>query len=272
MRGYVDSDTGQVHYRRSGEAGPALMLFHESPLTSAIYERSLPLLGRSVRAIAFDTPGYGLSDPPPAPLEIPGYAQSLLHAIDHLGVERFAVAGVHTGASLALEVARQAGRERVSGAILSGVALLTDEERAQYLKSWSPPLELDSEGHYLDWALARYRRIWGADAPPELLHVGIVAILSNYERYNWAYNAAFRYDPSPVLRQITYPVLLLNAEHDLLRQTDSRVMQLVKAEFIEVPGFRGQLPWRAPAAYSGAIVDFLARVEPRLASDSRGVS
>ena len=64
MRGYVNSDTGQVHYRRSGDAGSALMLFHESPLNSAIYEPSLPLLGRSLCAVAFDTPGYGLSGSP----------------------------------------------------------------------------------------------------------------------------------------------------------------------------------------------------------------
>ena len=176
--------------------------------------------------------------------------------------DRFAVAGVHTGASLALEVARQAGPERVSGAILSGVALLTHDERAEYLRSWAPPLELDSEGHYLDWALARYRRIWGEDAPPELLHQGVMAILTNYARYNWAYIAAFKYDPTPALREVSYPILLLNAEHDLLQQTDSRVAQLVKAEFIQIPDLRGQLPWRAPDAYSGAIIDFLSRVEP----------
>src|SRR5690554_3946820 len=113
MRAYVNTRWGQVHLRREGESGKALVLPHESPLSSTVYEPVLPLLGKRNTAIAFDTPGYGMSDGPPEGSEIPDYAATLLEAIDALGVGDFAAAGVHTGASLAVQLAVQA-LERVT--------------------------------------------------------------------------------------------------------------------------------------------------------------
>jgi pimeloyl-ACP methyl ester carboxylesterase len=136
-RGYVTTRWGQVHLRRAGDAGPAVVLLHESPLSSAVYQEALPYLGADVRAIAFDTPGYGMSDGPEGIMEIPDYAATLLEAVDALGVDRFAVAGVHTGASLAVQLAVQAP-ERVTHAILSGVPVWTEEERERYRLNMVP--------------------------------------------------------------------------------------------------------------------------------------
>src|SRR5919204_5997849 len=78
VRGYARSGLGQVHYRQEGEGGPAIVFFHEAPLSSAIYIPALPLLGRSFRAWAFDTPGHGFSDPPERPLTIEEYGTAML--------------------------------------------------------------------------------------------------------------------------------------------------------------------------------------------------
>ena len=64
---YVGARWGQINVRHAGRSGPALMLFHESPLSSEVFSQSLPHLGRRLRVSAFDTPGYGASDPPPEP-------------------------------------------------------------------------------------------------------------------------------------------------------------------------------------------------------------
>lgn len=125
-RGYVTGRWGQVHYRASGENGPAVVLVHESPISSEEYVHALPELGRSVRAVAFDTPGYGLSDPPPGPQEIPDYAAALLEAADALGLGDFAVVGTHTGASIAVQMAAQAPPGRVTHAVLSGALVQAD--------------------------------------------------------------------------------------------------------------------------------------------------
>ena len=259
-RGYVDVEWGQIHYRTSGQRGPAALFFHESPLSGMAYQRALPQLGRRMRAYAFDTPGYGHSDPPPHDrFEIPDYSAMLLGAADALGLDTFAVAGVHTGASLALEVALQAEPGRATHAILTGVPLMTEEERLQYLASWSPPMQPTSEGEHLEWAWQRYRRIWGAETDPAVLHVGAIHVLSVLDRYEWAYNAAFRYDPEPGLRRLSCPTLLLDAEFDIFADQDGPAAALIPdARISIVPGLPGQLPIRVPEEYAERVTRFVA--------------
>ena len=145
-RGYVEGRWGQVHYRADGESGPAVVLVHESPLSSEEYRLALPELGRSVRAVAFDTPGYGLSDPPPEPQEIPEYAASLLEAADALGLDEFAVVGTHTGASIAVQMALQAAPGRITHAVLSGIPVMRPETRAHLLATWAPETPPQADG------------------------------------------------------------------------------------------------------------------------------
>ena len=255
MRGYVDTRWGQVHYRRHGTEQPAVVLLHESPLSSGAYEAVLPLLGSRLTAIALDTPGYGASDVPPTVVEIPDYAATLLEAIDALGIEQFAVAGVHTGASLAIQLAVQAP-QRVTHAVLSGIPLLSAERRAWFLENWAPEVEVAADGSHLTWAWERYERIW--EGPPELLHFGATTLLANLARYHVGYNAAFRYDPDPDLPSVRCPVLLYTAERDLLIDADElAVDKLPDARLERVHGYVGQLPARAPEAFSDRVVRFV---------------
>lgn len=93
--GYADTPLRQVHYREAG-AGPPVVLLHESPISGRIFDAVLPVLGRRVRAIAPDTPGYGASDPPPELVPIAGYAERLALFMEALGLERVALVGNHT--------------------------------------------------------------------------------------------------------------------------------------------------------------------------------
>lgn len=255
MRAYLNTRWGQVHLRREGESGKAVVLLHESPLSSAVYEPVLPLLGERMHAVALDTPGYGLSDGPPEIVEIPDYAATLLEAVDGLGIDDFAVVGVHTGASLAVQMAAQAGG-RVTHLVLSGVPVFSPQERARYLESWSPPVEVADDGSHLDWAWQRYERIW--HGPPELLHLGATTLLANLARYHVGYQAAFRYDPEPDLASVSCPVLLLTAENDLLIESDRRAVDLFPDARLEVvEGLAGQLPLRVPEHFARRVEEFV---------------
>ena len=274
MRGYAATRWGQVHYRHDGEEGPAIVLLHEAPLSSAIYEPALPLLGRSFRAFAFDTPGHGFSDPPPAPPAIEEYGATVLQAIDALGIDRFILAGCHTGVDIGLEVARQAGAERVTRAVLSGVPLLRPDEWEGWLQgvlgggrpgdapaSWrdvfAPDLALSRDGEHVRWAWDRYGRIWAAGSPVELIHMAVTQLLLAGTRYTWMYRAAFAYDPTEALRALECPTLLLNAAGDPLAFKDPAVAEIVRdARVVHVEGVPGQLPWRVPGRFADEIGRF----------------
>ena len=134
MRGYAQTSRGQVHFRHEGRAGPAVVCFHEAPMSSEIYAPALPVLARSFRAYAFDTPGHGFSDKPARQPTIEEYGATLLEAIDDIGLEELIIVGCHTGADIGLEVARQAGAARVTHAVLTGVPLMKPDEWESYFE------------------------------------------------------------------------------------------------------------------------------------------
>jgi pimeloyl-ACP methyl ester carboxylesterase len=275
VRGYARTSQGQVHYRQEGEKGPAIVFFHEAPLSSAIYAPALPLLGRSFRAWAFDTPAHGFSDPPPGPLSIAEYGATMLEAIDDLGIERFVLAGCHTGVDIGLEVARQAGAERVTHAVLTGVPLLKPDEWEGWLhgvlgggrdgeapESWkqvfAPDIQLSRDGAHVRWAWDRYGRIWSAGSPLDLIHMAVMQLLLAGPRYNWMYKAAFTYDPEAALRELSCPTLLLNAEKDPLAFKDEAVVALLQdGRMVHLAGLTGQLPWRVPERFTEEIQRFV---------------
>jgi pimeloyl-ACP methyl ester carboxylesterase len=254
-RGYVDTGWGQVHYRACGDSGPWIGLFHESPLSSRVFEDILPVLGRRARAVAFDTPGYGASDPPPGPgFEITDYGRVLAEAAAGIGMERPVLAGVHSGASLALAAAAHLP---AAGLALSGVPLFTPEERAGFIAGWTPEAPLDDRGSQFTWAVERYLRSWGPDLPRELLHLAVVELMRVADRYEWGYQAAFRFDPSEALAAADVPVLLLNAEFDRLAPKDALALDLARdARLVVLPGLPGQPHLRAPGDFAAALLAF----------------
>lgn len=259
--GYVDTQWGQVHYRINGDAGPWVALFHESPLSSRVYEDVLPLLGRSCRAVAFDTPGYGASDPPPSnAFEIPDYAKVLGEAMAGIGMSSPVLGGVHTGASIAIEAARYTP-SGAAGLVLSGVPLFTPAERSDYLARWTPKAPMDQSGSQFSWGVMRYHGIWGEDAPAGMLHLAVVELMRNAERYDWAYRAAFRHDPAHSLSSFAAPVLLLDAEFDMLADKDPIALELTRdARLVVIEGISGQPHLRTPQRYAAAFLSFLSHL------------
>jgi pimeloyl-ACP methyl ester carboxylesterase len=256
-RGYARACWGQIHYRAAGSQGPCIVMLHESPLSSAMFEPVLPFLDCTTRVWALDTPGCGLSDPPPQPVDIPEYARALIQAIQWLGLREYTLVGFHTGASLAVQIALLERSATVSGVILSGVPVLSDAERRSYLESWAPPLKISSDGKHLRWAWDRFTTIW--EGPADLIHYGTSEMLSNLERYHWAYNAAFRYDPAPDLPHIACPTLLLSAEHDKMKTCDDRAFRLLRnASRLIVANAKMPLPLRQPELVSRIILEFLS--------------
>jgi pimeloyl-ACP methyl ester carboxylesterase len=280
MRGYAQASFGQVHYRHEGEAGPAVVCFHEAPMSSEIYGPALPVLGRSFRAYAFDTPGHGFSDKPTRQPTIEEYGRWLLEAIDDIGLERLIVVGCHTGADIGLEVARQAGPSRVTHAVLTGVPLMKPDEWEGYFervlsrgwtgerpKSWSeyfaPDWEPTIDGAHMMWAWKRWASGKRSDYPIEstpidLFQMAVLQLLIAGPHYNWMYRAAWKYDPEPALRGLECPVLLLNAGEDPLADKDHEVARLIRdARVLHLEGLTGQLPWRVPERFTSEIESFV---------------
>ncbi|MCC5870199.1 MAG: alpha/beta hydrolase [Gammaproteobacteria bacterium] len=227
----------QVHYRRAG-SGPALIMLHQSPQSSADL---LPLIERwqqHFTIIAPDTPGYGCSDPlGVAEASMEDFAAGVLELMDVLGLRRAGVYGFHTGGSMAVALSRLAP-ERITACAVNGLATLTDDERIDILEHYLPPLEVHWDGSHLTWLWARlrdqyvffpwYRRTLDArldmDSPaPEFVQKALVEMLRAGDHYRVAYRAAFTFPGGPALRDTTVPTLVTASAHDPLSAHQARI-------------------------------------------------
>jgi pimeloyl-ACP methyl ester carboxylesterase len=228
-RHFATLGDGQVHYRRAG-SGPAVLLLHQSPASSA---ELLPLMQRLAgrfTAIAPDMPGYGASDPCDAEISIEFLADRVAAFMDELGIATAAVYGLHTGASVALSLARRHPR-RLRLAICEGLLCLDDRERREFLSRYVEPFVPRADGGHLAWLWTRikdqsvffpwYERSAAArldlDATPApALATRALDWLRSGARYTAGYAAAFNYDPRADLPRIDVPLVAQCHRHDPL--------------------------------------------------------
>lgn len=151
----------QVHYRRGGQ-GPVVLLLHQSPQSSREMEPLIATWGRTFTLIAPDSPGYGFSQPlqkagqPVTSATIDDFAAATLEFADALGVGRFGIYGLHTGASIGVAMAHRFPA-RVAAVAANGFVVLTEDERTAMLRDYLPPLVPRWDGGHLAWLWGRLR-------------------------------------------------------------------------------------------------------------------
>ncbi len=227
----------RVHYTRMG-GGPPVLLLHASATSSGEMRLPQEVFARDFTAIAFDTPGYGLSDPLDlgrAP-EIEDYADALADTVAALGIGPAAVYGRHTGASIAVDFARR-HPARCAMVLTDGYPIWTAEERAKMLGAYLPKLEPSWDGGHLLWSWFRYRDQhafwpwfdWRAasratrDVPSlGFIHRGVVELLQAGDGYRVGYSAAFRHDGRAALEGVSVPVCLGTRPSDLIHAMRDR--------------------------------------------------
>ncbi len=254
--GYADANGGQVHYRTSGDDGPVVILLHQTPLSSRMYERALPLLGSYCRAYAIDTPGYGGSSPIPEPPTVKAYAEALLAAAVSLRLDRFALVGFATGAAIAVEIAHQIG-EKATHIVLSGTPLLSAERMRGFATALGVPKVRRDGQHFMEVWNGRVQN-YGRDNDIEQAQMAASESLRAYDRLHWGLLAVARYDLSSALKQLRTPALFLTAEHDRLAPENRTARALVEGSTeIVLKGGQPQLCWTEPEWFSKQVEDFV---------------
>ncbi len=260
-RAFVDLPFGQVLYREAG-AGAPLLLLHASPGSSKQLEPMIAALAADARVIAPDTPGNGDSAPlPVAAPDITDYAAALPGLLDTLGIDRIAVYGSHTGASIAAELAILAP-DRVSRIILDGVGVFSPAEQHEMLARYARPFNPDLDGAYLQQAFTFLRDQflfwpWYARTPearrnaglppPEWLHDWLVEVLKANTTYPLAYHAAFRWEAAARLALVKVPMLFLAADDDPLAPATRSVAATLPARLTSIAAGPDALATRVAA-------------------------
>jgi non-heme chloroperoxidase len=110
--GRENSGDIQLYYEDHG-SGAAVVLIHGYPLSSASWEKQMPvLLNAGYRVIAYDRRGFGKSSQPASGYNYDIFAEDLQKLVRHLGLRDFALVGFSMGGG---EVARYAGKYGTKG-------------------------------------------------------------------------------------------------------------------------------------------------------------
>lgn len=126
----------KISYRESGRRdAPALVLLHGIGSNSAAWRLQYAPLGKRLRVVAWDAPGYGSSQPlPGASPGVFDYAQALGRLLDALGIKRAVLGANSWGTCTAVGFAclyPQRVRGLVLGGPAAGAGAKSPEERAK---------------------------------------------------------------------------------------------------------------------------------------------
>lgn len=216
-RAYADIDGRQLHYRWAGNAShPPLVLLHQSPSTSAMYEPLMACLADRFYLLAPDTPGFGNSDGLPGDLgdlAIDDYASAIHALLDTLGVLPCYLFGHHTGAAIAVAM-EHAFPGSARAMALSGPTLL-DEDLKRELPLRANTIALEEDGSHLQ---AMWQRIQQKDpaAPLSLLQREMQSAFSCGDSYEASYRAVAQQDFVNQLASIACPALVFAGGEDPL--------------------------------------------------------
>ena len=257
-KGYADTPMGQVHYRIMGEGIP-LLLLHQTPWFSVQYAKVQPLLAAAgIQCIAVDTPGFGFSDLPTEQPTIEGYADNLPYILDAMGLDRVAVAGFHTGASIAAAfVHRHAAK--VMCLVLDGAPLYTAEERRERLSREHWDQTPRSDGSHLSDRFAFIRdRITKGTAEAESMTWSVMSFFMAGETEHYGHIAAFSYDMAPAIRDITAPTLLISHTADTLHPAAGRIRKMrPDFQYQEFEGGNSHIIYDDPEPWAAVVIDFV---------------
>lgn len=232
-KGYVDTPSGQIHYRYANPSGTnnadrTIILLHKSASSSVSYEKIMrQLCSKGYRCYAPDMPGFGGSfDPTPGIVEdilqkgTRWYVDIFMAAFQSLGIigqgqGQVHIIGHHSGACLATEIAA-VYPELVASISLVGPAVMSAEERAEMKKQYHAPFNKPvADGSHLQktWD---YLRKMGVGADLELYQREAVDHIRAWKGRNLIYGAVWAQDMLGYIQSVKCPILLVCAKDDAL--------------------------------------------------------
>lgn len=244
-------------------AGPPLVFLHGVGGGAESWDGQLAAFGGRFRALAWDMPGYGASDPV-EPADFPAWVAALAAGLDALGLARVTLVGHSIGGMIAQAfVAAHPGR--VARLVLSATTAAfgnpDGEFQRAFLAARLAPLEAGRG--MAELAAAFVPELMGPAAPPEA-RAAAIAGMSRVRpaAYRAAMVALTRFDLRDRLAAIACPTLLIAGAEDAsapLRAMERMAARIPGAALAVLPGVGHLANLEAPAAFAAALGAFLDR-------------
>jgi 3-oxoadipate enol-lactonase len=206
----VATSKGQkIGYAEAGSGGATPIVFlHGVGSDKSVWRPQLAHFGPTRRAIAFDYPGYGDSDPAPVGTTRDDYAEAILSAMHELGVPQAHLCGLSLGGVVAIAMHRADARRCVS-LILADTFAIHLDGRAIYDRSIAGSRDLPA------MAAARVDVLLAQPADP-LVRQEVVETMSRIEpaAYRIGAEAVWLADQRDRATEIRVPTLVVCGDQD----------------------------------------------------------
>ncbi len=190
------------------------------------------------------------------------FADATLRALDGLGIERFDLHGILTGARAAVEIAILYP-ERVNKLVVDRMGMLSPEEKAEWLTHFCPKVEADAQGSQFRfaWQFVRDEFVFfpwykrdsdhrvNRDVPnADHLHEKVVEMLKGIRTYHLFIRAGLEYPTAEKLPQIKVPTLAteevlahvpgaVKKSHPAMPDMGHQPIEVVRANAAEIAAF-----------------------------------
>ena len=256
MRGYINANHGQLHYRSNlHRDGTPLLLLHQSPSDSRMYDALMRELDNQYWMIAPDNPGFGNSDPLPGGFDLPGCARAIRDLLDALEIPTTHVFGHHTGATIAVQFTHDYPG-RVAKLALCGPTLLSPEFKAA-LPARAAPFAPEADGSHL---VSMWQRMSSKEksAEPALILREVMSAFASGENYSQAYSAVTDQAFEAQLTALEHAVLVFCGTEDILYdQLEATYRCLRNGQRAEIEGAGSFICDRRPGEVAGLLGEFL---------------
>lgn len=125
---------GQIGFAERGSGDVPTVFLHGVGSDKTVWNPQLAHFSRTGRAVAFDYPGYGESEPAPDGTTRDDYAAAVLAAMDELAISSAHICGLSLGGVIAIAMHALAG-ERCASLILADTFAAHPDGRAIYERS-----------------------------------------------------------------------------------------------------------------------------------------
>lgn len=249
-----------IGYEEAGGGGPTPIVFlHGVGSDKSVWRPQLDHFGRTRRAIAFDYPGYGDSDPAPEGTSREDYAAAIISAMHELGIDRAHVCGLSLGGVVAIAI-NHSYAERCASLILADSFAVHPEGRAIYERS------LRSSSDLRAMAEARVDVLLAQPADPAI-RSEVVDTMARIApaAYRIGAEAVWLADQRERAVDIRVPTLVLVGDQDLITppELSSELVDLIPDSRMEVIRGAGHISnLERPDAFNRAVEDFIAAAAP----------